>query len=87
MVMHMISYGESTTRVLPYGRFFTRVFKDVGVNPSKETNIEAPNTYDTYDDQSMGRMKFEKTLNGSWVKKGREGTNTGSMTVIVTSWS
>ena len=30
MMMHMISYVESTTRVLPYGRFLTRVFKDTG---------------------------------------------------------
>ncbi|KAL6314503.1 hypothetical protein AAG906_025988 [Vitis piasezkii] len=30
MMMHMISCVESTTRVLPYGRFLTRVFKDAG---------------------------------------------------------
>ena len=24
---------------------------------------------DTYDDQSMGQMKFEKAPNGSWVRK------------------
>ena len=69
MVMHMISCCESTTRVLPYGRFLTRVFKDVDVDLSKETYFEVPNTYDTYDDQSMAKMKFEKVPDGSWVRK------------------
>ena len=69
MMMHMISCIESTTRVLPYGRFLTRVFKDVGVDLSRETNFEAPTSYDTYDEQSLGRMKFEKALDGSWVRK------------------
>ena len=68
-MMHMIPYCESMTRVLPYGRFLTRVFKDVGVNLSREIDFEASSTYDTYDDQSMGMMKIEKTSNGSWVRK------------------
>ena len=68
MMIHMISFCESTTRVLPYGRFLTRVFKDVGVDLSRETDFEAPNVYDTYDDLSMGRMKFEKAPDGSWVR-------------------
>ncbi|KAL6323012.1 hypothetical protein AAG906_023630 [Vitis piasezkii] len=50
MMMHMISCCESMTYVLPYGRFLTRVFKDVSVDLSRETNFEAPNAYDTYDD-------------------------------------
>ena len=65
MMMNMISYIESTTRVLPYGRFLTRVFKDSRVDLSIETNFEAPTSYDTYDEQSLGRMKFEKAPNGS----------------------
>ena len=69
MMMHMIYCCESTTRVLPYSRFLTRVFKDVSIDLSRKTDYEAPNTYDTYDDQSMGMMKFEKALDGSWVKK------------------
>ncbi|RVW34786.1 hypothetical protein CK203_104433 [Vitis vinifera] len=60
MMMYMIACCESTTRVLPYGRFLTRVFKDANIDLSKETEFEAPNTYDMYDDQSMGKMKFEK---------------------------
>ena len=49
----------------PYGCFLTRVFKDADVDLSKEIDFEAPNIYNTYDDQSMGRMKFEKALDVS----------------------
>ncbi|RVX02234.1 Copia protein [Vitis vinifera] len=69
MMMHMISCVESSTRVLPYGRFLTRAFKDVGVDLSRETDFEALTTYDRYDEQSLGRMKFEKAPDGSWVRK------------------
>ena len=69
MMMHMISCCESKTRVLPYGSFLTRVFKDAGVDLSRETDFEAPTTYDTYDEQSLGRMKFEKALDGSWIRR------------------
>ena len=69
MMMHMISCCESTTRVFPYRRFLTRVFKDAGVDLSRETNFEAPTSYDTYDEQSLGRTKFEKTLDGSWIRR------------------
>ena len=65
MMMHMISSCESTTRVLPYGRFLTQVFKDVGVDLSRVIDFEAPNIYDTYNEQSLEWMKFEKSLNGS----------------------
>ena len=68
-MMHIISCCESTTRLLPYGRFLARVFKDVGVDLSRETDFEAPNIYDTYDEQSLGQMKFEKTLDGSQIRK------------------
>ena len=50
MMMHKISFCESTTHVLPYGSFLTKVFKDVEVDLSRETNFEVPNTYDTYDE-------------------------------------
>ncbi|RVW88445.1 hypothetical protein CK203_043886 [Vitis vinifera] len=40
MMMHKISFYESTTHVLPYGSFLTRVFKDVEVDLSRETNFE-----------------------------------------------
>ncbi|WKA09103.1 hypothetical protein VitviT2T_026781 [Vitis vinifera] len=69
MMMHMISCCDSKTRVLPYGRFLTRVFKDVGVDLSRETDFEALTTYDTYDEQSLGRMKFEKAPDSSWIRR------------------
>ena len=69
MMMHMISCVESMTRVLPYDHFLTRVFKDVGVDLSRETDFEAPTSYDTYDEQSLVRMTFEKAPDGSWVRK------------------
>ncbi|RVX16560.1 Retrovirus-related Pol polyprotein from transposon RE1 [Vitis vinifera] len=69
MMMHMISCVESSTRVLPYDRFLTCAFKDAGVDLSRETNFEAPTTYDTYDEQSLGCMKFEKAPDDSWVRK------------------
>ena len=57
----------------PYGCFISKVFKDVDINLSRETDFEAPNTYNTYDDQSMGRMKFKKALDGCWIKKAKKG--------------
>ena len=65
MMINMISCCKSTTRVLPYGRFLTRVFKDVGIDLSRETDFEASSIYDTYDEQSLGQMKFEKAPDGS----------------------
>ena len=69
MMMHMISCIESTTRVLPYGRFLTRVFKDAEVDLSRETDFEAPTSYDTYDEQSLRRLKFEKAPDDSWIRR------------------
>ena len=69
MMMHMISYYESTTGVLPYDHFLTRVLKHTGVDLSIETNFEAPTSYDTYDEQSLGRMKFEKAPDESWIRR------------------
>ena len=65
MMMHMISCVNNMTRVLPYGHFLTRVFKDVGVDLSRETDFKAPTSYDTYDEQSLGCMKFKKAPDGS----------------------
>ena len=65
IMMHMISCVESTTRVLPYDCFLTRVFKDAGVDLSREMDFKAPISYDTYDEQFLRRMKFEKAPDGS----------------------
>ena len=37
----------------------------------REMDFEAFITYDTYDDQSMGRIKFKKALDGYWVRKAK----------------
>ena len=50
MMMHMIECCKSTTHVLHYGYFLSWVFKDVGIDLSKEIDFETPSTYDTYDD-------------------------------------
>ena len=50
MMMHMISCVESMTKVLPYDRFLTRVFKNARVDLSRETDFEAPTSYNTYDE-------------------------------------
>ena len=39
---------------------------------SKETDFEAPTSYDMYDEQSLGRMKFEKAPNGSWIRRSEQ---------------
>ena len=69
MMMHMISCVESTTQVLPYDRFLTQVFKDAGVDLSRVTDFEAPTSYGTYDEQSLGQMKFEKAPDDSWIRR------------------
>ncbi|KAL6335622.1 hypothetical protein AAG906_030758 [Vitis piasezkii] len=69
MMMHMMACYKSSTHVIPYSRFLTRVFKDTGVDLSKERDFEAPSSYDTYDEQSLGRMKFEKAPDGSWIRR------------------
>ncbi|WKA05332.1 hypothetical protein VitviT2T_023306 [Vitis vinifera] len=68
-IFNIAPVGLKVTRVLPYGRFLTRVFKDVGVDLGRETDFKAPNAYDTYDEQSMGWLKFEKVPDGSWVRR------------------
>ena len=52
---------------LPY----QKINKDASVDLSRKTNFEVLNTYDTYDDQSIGTMKFEKAPNGSSVSKSK----------------
>ena len=69
MMMHMLACYESSTRILPYGRFLTCVFKDAEVDLSREKDFEAPSSYDTYDEQLLARMKFEKGPDGSWIRK------------------
>ena len=47
---------------------------------SRETDFEAPTSYDTYDEQSLGRMKFEKAPDGSWIRRAeRQARDQGQM--------
>ena len=46
-----------------------RVFKDVEVDLRRKTDFEASSIYDTYDEQPLGRMKFEKASDGSWIRR------------------
>ena len=56
MIMHMIACHESMTKVFFYERFLFLVFKETGIGLIKETKFEAPSIYDTYNDQSMGKI-------------------------------
>ena len=43
-------------------------------------DFEAPTSYDTYDEQSLGRMKFKKALDGSWIRRAeRQARDQGQM--------
>ena len=68
-MMHIIACCESMTRVFSYGRFLSRVFKDSNIDLSRKMDFEAPSIYDTYDDDFIGQMKFEKAPDYSWVRK------------------
>ena len=57
---HTATCCESKTRILPYGRIITKVFKAFG----NEFNLDD----EINNDMSMGRMKFEKVVDGSWVR-------------------
>ena len=46
---------------------YDRVFKAFGIDLTLKDEVEEPLPYDTYYGMSMGRMKFEKVVNGSWV--------------------
>nr|CAN73600.1 hypothetical protein VITISV_041445 [Vitis vinifera] len=51
---------------------YQRVFKDAGVDLSREKDFEVPSIYDTYDEQFLGWMKFEKAPNGSWIRRAEQ---------------
>ena len=45
MMMRMIACCESRTRVFPYERFLSLVFKEADIDLSKETDFEAPEIF------------------------------------------
>ncbi|RVW66308.1 Copia protein [Vitis vinifera] len=78
-LLHLIATGghrDSTTStplhpsLLEYSRMRGRL--------SRETDFEAPTSYDTYDEQSLGRMKFEKALDGSWIRRAERHSRPGT---------
>ena len=72
MLNHMIACCKSTTRVLPYGLFFTKVFKEFGLDLSTETKNDKVSVFDTYTESTTGRMKFVKSEDGEWRRMGDE---------------
>ena len=65
---HMAACGESKTLILPYGHIMTRVFKAFGIEFTLDDEVDESSPYDTYNDMSMGRVKFQKATDGSWVR-------------------
>ena len=72
MLNHMIFCCESTTRVLPYGRFLTKVFREFGLDLSTEIENDKVSVFDTYTEPTMGRMKFVKSKDDEWIHMGDE---------------
>ena len=72
MFNHMISCCESTTRVLPYGHFLTKVFREFGLDLSTKTKNDKVYVFDTYTESNMGRMKFVKSKDGERRRMGDE---------------
>ena len=62
---HMVACCESKTHILPYGCIMTKVFNSFGIEFTLDDEVDEPSPYDTYNDMSMGRMKFEKAADGS----------------------
>lgn len=51
ILLHLVACCESKSKVLTYGRFFTKVFKKFGVyylTRERERDIQVPFIYDTY---------------------------------------
>ena len=71
MLNHMMSCCQSTTWVLSYGRFLTKVFKEFGLDLKLKTKIEMPSSFNTYNESSMGMMKFIKGDDGVWLVRTR----------------
>ena len=62
---HIAACCESKTRILPYGRIMTKVFKAFGIEFILDDEVNELSPYDAYNDMSMEQMKFEKVVDGS----------------------
>ena len=65
---HTTTCCESKTRILPYRRIMTKVFKAFGIEFILDDEVDESSPYDTYNDTSIGWMKFEKVVDGSRVR-------------------
>ena len=72
MLNHMIACCESTTRVLLYGRFLTKVYREFGLDLLTKTESDKVYVFGTYSESTMGRMKFVKLEDGEWRRMGYE---------------
>ena len=64
----MAACCESKTRILPCERIMTKLFKAFGIEFTLDDEVDEPSPYDTYNDMSIGHMKFKKAADGSWVR-------------------
>ena len=65
IMYHMAACCKIKTRILPYGRIMTKVFKEFSIEFTLDEEVDEPSPYNTYNDMSIGRMKFEKAIDGS----------------------
>ena len=66
MLHHLITCYESTTWVLLNGHFLTKVFREISLDLSIETESDKVYVFNTYIESTMGRMKFVKSEDGEW---------------------
>lgn len=52
---------------LPYRRLLMLIFKEVGIDLSRERDMTPPSPYDTYTTISLTWMRLEQLDDGSWV--------------------
>ena len=50
---HIAACCESKTRILPYGRIMTKVFKAFGIEFILDDEVNELSPYDAYNDMSM----------------------------------
>ena len=60
---------DSTTSVLPYGMFITKIMKVFGVKLREELKIWKLKGYPIYNISMLGCMKFELMEDRTWIRK------------------
>lgn len=67
--LHMRACLESTTSLLSYGMFITKIMKFFNVNLSRESDARKLKKFATYNIASLHQMNFERNKNGKWRRK------------------